>query len=62
MARAESGETVGVEMPEGNLLAIQPLDLREDDTLMDGLLASDPKFRTLVEKSKAAPRRPFLPE
>jgi hypothetical protein len=56
---AESGETVVVEMPDQRLLAIQPLDPQEDDSLMDELLASDPKFQALVAKSKASPRKPF---
>jgi len=56
---AESGETVVVELPDERLLAIQPLDPSEDDTLTDELLAADPKFRALVAKSKAGPRRPF---
>lgn len=56
---AESGETVVVEMPNQRLLAIQSLDPREDDSLIDDLLASNPKFRALVAKSKAGPRKPF---
>jgi hypothetical protein len=56
---AESGETVIVEMPDQRLLAIQPLDPREDDRLIDELLASNPKFQALVAKSKASPRKPF---
>ena len=56
---AESGETVVVEMPDQRLLAIQSLDPQEDDSLMDALLASNPKFQTLVAKSKAGPRKPF---
>jgi hypothetical protein len=56
---AESGETVVVEMPDQRLLAIQSLDLHEDDSLVDELLASNPKFRALVAKSKASPRKPF---
>ena len=59
---AESGETVVVEMPDQRLLAIQPLEPREDDTLVDRLLASNPKFQALVAKSKASPRKPFTPE
>ena len=55
---AESGETVVVEMPDQRLLAIQSLDPQEDDSLMDALLASNPKFQTLVAKSKAGPRKP----
>jgi hypothetical protein len=56
---AESGETVVVEMPDQRLLAIQPLDPREDDPLMDELLASNPLFQALIAKSKASPRKPF---
>jgi hypothetical protein len=56
---AESGETVVVEMPDQRLLAIQPLDPNEDDSLMDELLASNAKFQALVAKSKASSRKPF---
>jgi hypothetical protein len=56
---AESGQTVIVEMPDQRLLAIQPLDPAEDDTLMNELLESNPRFQALVAKSKAGPRKPF---
>ena len=56
---ANSGETVVVEMPDQRLLAIQPLDPQEDDSLIDELLASDPKFQALVANSKAGQRKPF---
>jgi hypothetical protein len=56
---ADSGETVVVELPDQRLLAIQPLDPHEDDSLIDELLASNPKFQALVAKSKASPRKPF---
>ena len=56
---AESGQTLVVEMPDQRLLAIQPLDPGEDDALMDELLASNPRFQSLVAKSKAGPRKPF---
>ncbi|MDF0643290.1 MAG: hypothetical protein P0111_04625 [Nitrospira sp.] len=56
---AESGETVVVEMPDQRLLAIQTLEPQEDDTLIDELLASNPKFQALVKKSKASLRKPF---
>ena len=56
---ADSGQTVVVEMPDQRLLAIQPLDPQEDDTLMDELLAGNPKFQELVAKSKRSPRKPF---
>jgi len=57
---AESGQTLVVEMPDQRLLAIQALDPQEDDTLMDELLAANPKFQALVAKSKASPRKPFV--
>ena len=56
---AESGQTLIVELPDQRLLAIRSLDPNEDDSLMDELLASDPKFQALVAKSKASPRKPF---
>ena len=56
---AETGQTVVVELPDQRLLAIQPLDPQEDDTLMDELLEAHPKFQALVAKSKASPRKPF---
>ena len=56
---AESGETIVVEMPDQRLLAIHLLDPHEEDSLIDELLASNPKFRALVAKSKASPRKPF---
>ena len=55
----ESGQTLVVELPDQRLLAIQSLDANEDDSLMDELLASNPKFQALVAKSKASPRKPF---
>ncbi len=56
---ADSGETVVIEMPDQRLLAIQSLDLGDDDSLVDELLASNPKFQALVAKSKAGRRKPF---
>src|SRR5260370_30536645 len=56
---AESGETLVVELPDQRLLAIQSLDPLEDDTLMEELLATNPKFQELVAKSKRSPRKPF---
>ncbi len=57
---AESGETLVVEMPDHRLLAIQSLDPGEDDSLMDELLSTNPQFQSLVAKSKAGPRKPFI--
>jgi len=58
---AQSGETIVVEMPDQRLLAIQSLEPHEDDSLIDELLASNPKFQALVTKSKASPRKSFGP-
>jgi hypothetical protein len=59
---AESGDTVIVEMPDQRLLAIQSLNPQEDDSLVDELLQSNPKFQALVAKSKTGPRKPFAAE
>jgi hypothetical protein len=56
---AESGQTLVVEMPDHRFLAIQPLDPDDDDSLVDDLLAPNPRFQALVAKSKASPRKPF---
>ena len=56
----ESGETFVIEMPDHQLLTIQPLGPQEDDSLMDELLASNPKFQALVARSKASPHKPFV--
>ena len=55
----ESGQTLIVELPDERLVAIQSLSPDDDDSLMDELLASNPKFQRLVAKSKASPRKPF---
>ncbi len=57
---AESGQTFVVELPNQHFVAIQSLDPSEDDSIMDELLASDPKFQALVAKSRAGNRKPFL--
>lgn len=57
---AESGETLVVELPDQRLLSIQPLEPRGEDSLIDELLQSNPKFQALVAKSKASPRKPFV--
>jgi hypothetical protein len=49
---AESGDTVVIEMPDQRLLAIQSLEPQEDDSLMDELLASNPRFQALVTLEK----------
>jgi hypothetical protein len=56
---ADSGQAVVVELPDHRLIAIQPLDPREDDALTDELLASNTEFQALVARSKTSPRLPF---
>jgi hypothetical protein len=55
----DSGEPLVVELPDHRLVSIQGLEPSDDDSLIDNLLATDPSFRALIEKSKASPRRPF---
>jgi hypothetical protein len=57
---AESGETLVVELPDERFVAIQPLDPQDDDGLIDELLATNPRFRELIEKSQASPRKAFV--
>lgn len=56
---AQSGQTLVVELPDQRLVAIQSLDPNEDDSLMDELLVSNPKFQGLVAKSRASRHKPF---
>ena len=56
---ADSGETIVVELPDERLLAIQLLEPQEVDNLIDQLLSSNPKFQSLVAKSKDGPRKQF---
>jgi hypothetical protein len=56
---AGSGETLVVELPDQRFVAIHALEPYEDDSLIDELLASNPKFQALVAKSKASPRQRF---
>ena len=56
---AESGQTFIVELPNSQLVAIQPIDIGEDDSLIDELMASNPSFQSLVAKSKIGPRKSF---
>jgi hypothetical protein len=56
---AQSGEVIVVELPNQQLVAIQPLEPGDDDSLMDELLASNAKFQALVAKSKDGVRKPF---
>jgi len=59
---ADSGQTLVIELPDHRLLAVQPLDpTDEDDDLVSELLESNAAFQALVAKSKASPRKPFVP-
>ena len=56
----DSGQPVVVELPDHRFVAIQPLDGDdEDDSLVSDLIETNAEFRALLEKSAAAPRRPF---
>jgi hypothetical protein len=59
---ADSGQAVVVELPDQRLVALQPLEPSEDDSLTDELLESNPAFRALVAQSKVRPRKPFPPD
>ena len=56
---AASRDPLVVELPDHRLVALQGLEPLDDDDLVDELLASNRSFRSMVEKSKATPRRPF---
>ncbi len=58
---ADSGQALVVEMPDNRLISIQSLDFSSGDSLVDELLQTNPKFKAMAAKSKAAPRKPFLP-
>ena len=58
---ADSGQAVVVEMPDRRLIALQPLDPTEEDSLTSDLLESNKEFQELVAKSKASARKPFSP-
>jgi hypothetical protein len=57
---ADSGNPLVVELPDHRLIALQPLDPAEDDSLTSDLLESNASFQALVAKSKASPRKPFV--
>jgi hypothetical protein len=56
---ADSGKPVFVELPDHRLVALTPVPKDADESLIDDLLASNPAFQSLVEKSRASPRLPF---
>ncbi len=56
---ADSGQALLIELPDHRLLAVQPLDAGEDDTLVDELLESNAAFREMVARSKTSDRKPF---
>jgi hypothetical protein len=58
---ADSGRPVVVRLPDRRLVTIQALDATQDDSLVDDLLQSNPAFRALLAKSKASPRKLFVP-
>jgi hypothetical protein len=58
---ANSGEPLLVELPDHRLVALQPVPDDADDSLIEELLASNEAFQQMVAKSKAGPRRAFVP-
>jgi len=56
---ADSGETLVVELPDQRLLVIQLLDPQKNDSLIDDLIETNPKFQALLSKSKEGPRKSF---
>jgi hypothetical protein len=50
-------EALIVELPDRGLVSIRPVDA--DDDLVDNLIAHNPAFRALLERSLASPREPF---
>jgi hypothetical protein len=57
----DTGRAIIVQLPDDRLVAIQSLEPgSEQDSLMNELLETNPKFRALVEKSKASRRTEFL--
>jgi hypothetical protein len=59
----DSGRPVVVELPDQRLVSIQSLEPVEgDDSLISDLLANNPSFRALVEKSRSSPRKDFIGE
>ncbi len=56
----ESGRALVVELPDHRLVAIQSLEPdNAADSLVSDLLETNPRFRALVEESKAGSRKPF---
>ncbi len=56
----DSGQPVVVELPDHRLVAIAPLDTDdEDDSLVSDLIETNAAFRALLERSRAAARKPF---
>ncbi|HEY3391248.1 MAG TPA: hypothetical protein VGK58_00965 [Lacipirellulaceae bacterium] len=57
----DTGRAIIVQLPDDRLVAIQSLEPGDEkDSLMNELLETNPKFRALVEKSKASPRKEFV--
>ena len=56
----DSGQAVVVELPDHRLVAIQPLDMDdEDDSLVSDLIETNAAFRALLERSRRTARKPF---
>jgi hypothetical protein len=58
---ADSGLPIIIELPDHRRVALQPLPLIDDDSLVDELIDGNASFRALLAKSKAGPRKVFTP-
>ncbi len=57
---AGPGRTLIVELPDHRLVAIQSLEPDDEEgSLVSDLLEKNPRFRALVERSSASPRKDF---
>lgn len=53
----DSGQPLVVALPDGGLIAIQPVE--SDDDLVNDLIEHNSEFRDLLAKSLSSPREPF---
>ena len=58
----DSGQVLVIELPDHRVVSVQSLEPADDDPLVDELLASNPSFGALVERSRASGRIPFPSE
>src|SRR5687768_6287651 len=54
----DTGQTLVVELPDRREVSIEPV--QPDDDLVDELIATNPAFRAMLEKSAASLTKPFV--